>query len=273
VNEPRDSHERIGSTMEVEGLPRQLADGVMWLGACTPLRYEGDIVHAYHSVYLVSGEAASLVVDTGNPKDWPVVDRQLSELLADGRPPVRYLAPTHSEMPHSGNLGRLCAKFPDAEVVGDIRDYHLFFPEINHRLRSMTIGEGVDLGGRTYQFVEPVIKDLNTSLWAYDAKSRVLFTGDGFAYMHHHTPDQCGLLAEEIPDLPLDRFVAVFAQFALYWTRHTDVRPHLARLDALLEAYPPEVIAPGHGSPIANPAATVERVKQGLLLESASPTA
>ncbi len=261
----------IDSTIEPYGLPRELAPGLTWVGACTPLHYEGEIIHSYHSAYLLSGAEESLLVDTGNPKDWPVVERQLTGLITGDVPPVRYLLPTHSEVPHSGNLGRLAALFPEASIVGDTRDYHLYFPGIADRLRPMGIGDEIDLGGRVLELVDPVIRDLETTLWAYDRQARALFTGDGFAYMHHHHPDQCALLAEEIEDLPLDELVAVFAQFALYWTQFTDIRPHLAELDALFESYPVDLIAPGHGSPISDVAATVPRVKHGLLTSSASP--
>ena len=98
-------------------LPRPLGPGVTWLGECLALPYRGEMLHSYHSLYLIDGDEGSLLVDTGHPKDWASVERQLDELLASGAPPVRYLFPTHAEVPHSANLGRLLDKFPRARGV------------------------------------------------------------------------------------------------------------------------------------------------------------
>ena len=109
-------------------LPRPLSRGVTWLGECLALPYRGIMLHSYHSLYLIAGERASLIVDTGHPKDWEAVDMQLDAVLGTGIAPVRYLFPTHAEVPHSANLANLLAKFPEAQVCGDVRDYHLIFP-------------------------------------------------------------------------------------------------------------------------------------------------
>ena len=50
----------------------------------------------------------------------------------------------------------------------------------------------IDLGDRQFMAVEPVIRDLRTTLWGFDTGERVLFPGDGFAYSHYHWDDHCG---------------------------------------------------------------------------------
>jgi len=248
--------------------PRQLSEGVYWITDCLVMEHEGEQIHAYASAYLVHGEDCSLLVDTGHPKDWASVEGQLDRLHAAGVPSVKYFFPTHAEVPHAANLGRLFNKYPDAVAVGDIRDYHLFFPEFADRLSPMVEGESIDLGGTEFVLLEAVIKDLVTSLWAYDTRSQTLFPGDGFAYMHHHQSGECWKTAEEVPDLPIPAFTALFSSYALYWTRFTDIEPHIAALDGLLGQYPTKVIAPGHGSPVLKPEETIPRVKQGLRIGS-----
>lgn len=248
--------------------PRELADGVHWIGECLAMDHEGTMLHAYSSAYLVQGEECSLVVDTGHPKDWAAIEGQLDRLHAAGAPPVRYLFPTHAEVPHAANLGRLLHRYPDAIAVGDVRDYHLFFPEFADRLVPMGEGTELDLGGRRFLLLEAVIKDLVTSLWGYDDKGRTLFPGDGFAYMHHHKADECWKVAEEVPDLPIPEFTALFAEYALYWTRFTDIDPQIEALERLMAEYPVDVVAPGHGSPVLDVAATLPKVKRGLRIGS-----
>ena len=248
--------------------PRELADGVHWLGDCLVIEHEGVPIHAYSSLYLVAGGDASLLVDTDHPKDWPAIQRQLAELHAHGVPPVAYVFPTHAEVPHAANLGRLLERYPDALAVGDVRDYHLFFPEVEDRLVSKQARDRIDLGGRSVLLLEPVIKDLVSSLWAYDAAAEVLFPSDGFAYMHHHKAGECWRTAEEAPEIPIAEFTALFNAYALYWTRFREMEPYIQGLDDTLAEYPTALIAPGHGSPIANPAATLPKVKEGLRIGS-----
>lgn len=249
------------------GLPRELAPGIFWLSDCLAMDHEGTTVHAYSSAYLVVGSEASLLVDTGHPKDWATICEQLDICHAKGAPPVKYLVPTHSEVPHAANLASLLDRYPESMVYGDVRDYHLIFPEAADRLVPMQAGDEIDLGTTTFVFLEAVVKDLVTSLWGYSTAQRCLFPGDGFAYMHHHHHDECGMTAEECPDLPVEEFTALFSEYALYWTRFTDMDGVIARLDALLDVdYPVDLIAPGHGNPVLQPSVTFPRVKEGLLL-------
>lgn len=253
------------------GLPRELAPGIFWLADCLPVEHDGEIVHGYSSTYLVAGSDASLLVDTGHPKDWPSICDQLDVCHRRGAPPLRYLVPTHAEVPHAGNLASLLARYPDALAYGDIRDYHLFFPGIEQRLVPRRAGDTIDLGTTTFVFVEAVLKDLVTSLWGYSTAQRCLFPGDGFAYVHHHQTGECGRTAEECPDLPLEQFTALFAEYALYWTRFTDMSDVIGRLEQLVGMeYPVDLIAPGHGNPVLDPAVTFPRIRAGLLLGAAA---
>ena len=128
------------------------------------------------------GSEASLLVETGHPKDFPLIEKQMSDVLSKSNaPPLKYLFITHQETPHSGGLGRLIRKYSDLTIHGDISDYHLAFPEYAERLRPMEVGDFIDLGDRKFLAAEPVIRDLRTSLWGFDTNHRVLFPGDGFA--------------------------------------------------------------------------------------------
>ena len=270
-----------------EGLPRQLTPGTVWLGDCliTPLP-DGTLEHSFSSAYLVSGDDRSLLVDTGHPKDWAVIEHQLEELLAE-RPPLEWIFPTHPEVTHAGNLGRLLNRFPAARVCGDVRDYQLLFPGHEDRMTPMAIGDEIDLGGRRIVLVDAVFRDLVSTQWAYDPDDRVLYSGDGLGFGHYHRAGQCGMLAEEVPDIPIPELTGVFAEYALYWTRLKDVEPFIDRLDAMMQVdYPVDVVAssprqPGHrpgaddaedprGPPAGGPASTASASSLlcGLILGS-----
>ncbi|MEN3280642.1 MAG: hypothetical protein V7607_1782 [Solirubrobacteraceae bacterium] len=245
-------------------LPRELVSGIFWLGQCMEQVWQGSILHNYNSVYLVCGEDSSLLVEAGHPQDLPVIEAQLERALGSGGPQLRYVFCTHQETPHSSGIARILRRHPEVQVCGDVRDYHLFFPGCDDRLRPMAPGESIDLGGTEFVIVEAVIRDLLSTQWGFDTRRRVLFPGDGFAYSHYHHAGMCGSTAEEAPELALEDMTGLFAELALYWTRFTDMEPYVAGLDALLEQLDPALIAPTHGLPIADRRQTVAAVLDGL---------
>lgn len=245
-------------------LPREIAPGVFWLGECLEQRQQGKIYHGCNACFLVVGETASMLVETGHPKDFPIIEGQLNKLLPD-RAPLKYLFITHQETPHSGGLGRVLSRYPEAVLCGDISDYHLAFPQYEHRMRSMKEGDEIDLGGRGFRAVEPVVRDMRTTWWGFETRERVLFPGDGFAYSHYHEDGHCGLVAEEAASLDLQDTTAVFADLALWWTKWADMRHYCDRLDLLIETLGVKTVAPTHGLVISDVSRTMPKVKEGLL--------
>ena len=104
-------------------LPREIARGVFWIGDCLAQRHKGKIYHGYNAAFLIAGESASCLVETGHPKDFPVIEQHINELFARGVPPLKYLFVTHQETPHCGGLGRILKTHPEAMLCGDVSDY------------------------------------------------------------------------------------------------------------------------------------------------------
>ncbi|MGE2716803.1 MBL fold metallo-hydrolase [Mycolicibacterium litorale] len=247
-------------------LPREIAPGVHWLGDCMLWPGKDKLEHSYTAIFLVSGDDASLLVDTGHPKDWEVEKKQLDELLiGKGLAPLKYVFPTHPEVTHGGNLGRLLERYPDAMAIGDMRDQHLIFPQHEDRFIRKKAGESVDLGNREFVFVEAVFRDLLNTLWGYDRQEQVLFSSDGMGFGHYHGEEHCGKFAEEIPDLPIAELTGIFVEYALYWSRLKSVEPKIARLNQMLDVeYPTKLVCGAHGSSISDPEITLPKVKDGM---------
>jgi len=70
-------------------MPREIAPGVFWIGDCLAQRHKGKIYHGYNAAFLVAGETASCLVETGHPKDFPVIERHMNELFARGVAPLK----------------------------------------------------------------------------------------------------------------------------------------------------------------------------------------
>jgi flavorubredoxin len=244
-------------------LPRELAPGVFWLGACEHFPFKGEIIHSGDSQFLIVGDEASLLVEAGLPNDHRVILEQLDSLL-EGKPELRTIWPTHQETPHAGGIGRLLSRYPNATVRGNVQDYHLFFPEFAARFTPMEPGEEIDLGGTRFVALRPVIRDLITTQWGFDTRSRTIFTGDGFAYAHHHAADQCGRLAEEVSELDIPDMTGLFTDQSLTWARYTEMEPYAERLSRLIDELDVQVVAPTHGLPAADVPAIMPRILAGL---------
>ena len=245
----------------VPTFPREVVPGLIWTGGCLSYDFEGDQIHSHMCSYLLIGSERTLLVDTGHPAHWPTIQATLDRYL-DGRP-LDYVFPTHSEMPHAGSLERLLTKYPGLEVVGDVRDYHLFFPSVADRFRPYKVGESVSLGDREFVFVDAIWRDLPNTLWAYDTGSRTLFPADGFAYTHHHLSHECALTSTE-RSVPDQRATVFINERALFWTRYVGVDRSFALIDDLFERYPVELVGPAHGNVIDDVGDMVPRLKQGM---------
>jgi flavorubredoxin len=246
-------------------LPREIAPGIFWLGDCIQARLGERMLHAYQSVYLVTGEEHSLLVEAGLSTRFTSVEDQLDELLAAGAPPLRYAFITHHETPHAGGLGRILERFPDVEAVGDVTDFHLILPQYRDRLRSMQPGDELDLGGTTFRVEQGILVDFRSTLWGFDTARRVLFSADGFSYAHYHEAGQCGRFAEDVSELDIPSMAAIFSQISFYWTNFVALEPYFSALEERLFAEDEvSVIAPTHGLPIGDPRATFPKIREGV---------
>lgn len=229
-------------------LPREVASGVWWLGACAEIVAGAELLHSHNHCFLVVGRDHGVLIDSAMPKAWPKLGRDVRALL-DGRP-LSYLLPTHPEVPHMGNTGALLEAFPEAIAVGDVRDYHLHYPEHAERTRRLGVGDVLHLGGRDVELVEAVIHDLPNTLWAHDSLTQTLFVSDAHPYAHEHAPGQCALRADEYPVPPSPIDASFVINNAHYWSQFVRADVILPAFERLLDAYPVNLVAPAHGGVI-----------------------
>lgn len=244
-------------------LPRELVPGLQWIGACYAMDYRGEILHTYDSLFLVAGEDASMLIEGGLPLDVDVVLDQLERAL-EGKPPLKYIFLTHEETPHAGGVGILLENYPDAVAIGDVRNFHLYFPGLAERFRKTEIGEVIDLGGKTFTGIEPAIKDLHSTQWGLVPECNAIFTADGFAFAHYHRAGQCGKLAHEVEDLDIAGMSGLFVEQALNWQRFVDPEPFIEALRDLLDEHAVTTVCPTHGLPVTDVEAAMPDIYAGL---------
>ena len=109
----------------VRGLPRRVLPDLAWLGGCSnsagwpgPAALRRPITHEPCVAYLILGARKTVMLDTGHFAHWHSLAGQIEEML-QGRS-LDYVFVSHQEIPHTGNLGRLLQKYPQAKAVGDV---------------------------------------------------------------------------------------------------------------------------------------------------------
>lgn len=243
------------------GLPRRLSPGLLWTGRCQEFDYLGKSTHSHQNAFLVKGSERTMLIDTGAPSKWSAVERDVQSFL-DGRT-LDFVFPTHPEFPHGGLLPRWLEKYPDALIVGDLRDSDLYYPDLVSRFRTMYAGDQVDLGDRSILFLPALWRDLPTTLWAFDTGDRALFVSDALAFLHFHDEGECPRLTSEQP--PVDVSMMRFNnERTLIWTRFADAAETFPDFDRLVRELNVRLIAPGHGNVIDNLDVMIPLAKQAL---------
>lgn len=248
-------------------LPRNITDNVLWTGSCVELTYAGVQWHGHFSTYIIRGSKHTAMVDTGHPLHRQRIDRDIDAFLGDR--PVDYLFATHQEFPHAGLLGHWLDRYPDMKVVGNVRDYDLYFPKAKDRFVGYEAGESIDLGDRRLLMLPAVWRDLPDSLWAFDTTDRVLFVADGFSYLHAHMAGECSQMMSErkIPDPAMLQF---FNERALQWTKYRDAAVTFEEMDRLMTELKPRFLAGAHGGIIDNVETALPIFKHAMSLPSQS---
>lgn len=165
--------------------PRAITTDIYWLGVNdreTEL-FEGlwplPRGVSYNS-YLIRG-AKSALVDTVKAKTALCLEAKLRALLGpQGK--LDYLIINHMEPDHSGAVTLLLELFPELVIVGNAKTARFLadFYGVTDRIRTITDGESLDLGGHHLQFHLTPMVHWPETMMTYDATDGVLFSGDAF---------------------------------------------------------------------------------------------
>lgn len=257
--------------MEYHGFStRQISPGGFLLNGCFHMRMYGREFHTHAAAYLLRGQDASILIDTGHSKDGPRIEAFIRSTVGDE---LTYILPTHEEYPHAGNLDALLTAFPKAKAVGDVRNYHLYYPEHDRhgRFLPMRPGERLDLVGRTITILPGLIHDLPATCWAYDDGDQLLFVSDGFGFSHYES-NQCTLMSHELPFRPGLEDTRMVLDLALYSVRLSDNHGLVEAVSQMLKANPTRMICPAHGNVITDLTELCELMEQALLANGIKKT-
>lgn len=217
-----------------------VSEQIAWINECFPIE-KG--IHEHVSLYLVRGPAGPIVIDSGSFYHRASIRERLKSAL--GEENLGALILSHSDYPHSANIGAFRQEWGDIEIVASSG-----VPAIQGLpyATPCRIGQSMEVLGRRFTFVDPPLADRSHTTWIYDSESGVLFTSDGFG--NFHQPGQCFFDSSDFEDnIPVDEICA-FHREALGWLRYVDPAKLRRRLDEIFASYDVTRVCPIHGNVI-----------------------
>jgi len=233
---------------------RTIQDGVYWMGAVDWDRRLFDSLiplpdGTSYNAYLVEGKDKVALLDTVDP----AMAETLMEQLADV-PKVDYIVSHHAEQDHSGSIGLVLEKYPDAKVMctpkaKDILIDLLAIPE--EAFVTVSDGEQLALGGKTLTFVHTPWVHWPETMVTYLEEDRILFSCD-FLGSHIATSDLYVTDEGRTKEAAKRYFAEIMAPF------RNQIEKNLEKL----KSYDIRIIAPSHGQLYDRPAFIIDLYKE-----------
>ena len=161
--------------------PRQICDGVRWVGAVDWNRRLFDSLiplpdGTSYNAYLVQGAEKTALIDAVDPAMLDVLKGHLANVDR-----IDYVVAQHAEQDHAGGIPFVLEKYPRAVVLcsppaKDLLIAHLDLPA--DRIRTVADGETLALGGKTLKFLHTPWVHWPETMSTYLAEDRIAFTCD-----------------------------------------------------------------------------------------------
>ena len=202
-----------------------------------------------YNAYLIEGTDKVALLDTVDP---PMVDELLAQ-LADV-PRIDYIVSHHAEQDHSGSIGHVLEKYPEARVVVTPRAKDMLIDHLALPAEAFLVvedGEQLALGGKTLTFIHTPWVHWPETMVTYLQEERILFSCDFFG-SHIATSDLYVTDEGRVKEAAKRYFAEIMAPF----------RPQIEKNLKKLESYDIEMIAPSHGQIYDRPEFIVDLYKE-----------
>ncbi|MBU2103230.1 MAG: FprA family A-type flavoprotein [Candidatus Omnitrophota bacterium] len=223
----------------------EIRKNIHWVGA---IDWDLRNFHGYstpfgstYNAYLILDEQPTLV-DTVKHYCYDEMVSRIKQIIDPAK--IRYIISNHTEMDHSGSIGKLLAICPAAEVVCSLKGHEGLTKHFqnagagNWKFKVVGSGDTLMIGSRALEFFLMPMVHWPDSMATYSRSDKVLLPNDAFG--QHYASSQ--------------RFVdEVGLEFALTEAQKyyaNIVLPYGGQVVRALEALgklPVEVIAPSHG--------------------------
>ncbi len=163
---------------------RRMTDTVSWLGAIDWDRRIFDSLiplpdGTSYNAFLIEGQDKTVLIDTVDPAMTAALLEQLEDL-----PRLDYVISQHAEQDHSGAIGAVLERFPEAQVLATPKAREMLPGLLDipiEKITSVKDGETLSLGDRqTLKFVHTPWVHWPETMVTYLQEERILFTCDMF---------------------------------------------------------------------------------------------
>ena len=195
-----------------------------------------------YNAYLVVGTQKKALIDTVNPgfeKEWT---EKIAKIVDPGE--IDYVIMNHAEPDHAGSIPHIMSLNTKAKLVTTNRGAKMaqtFFKVPEERIKVVTDGETLDLGGKTLKFIEAPMLHWPETMFTYLVEDEILFPCDFFGA---HVAE--GIYEDQVEDL------LVFAQ-KYFGEIMMPFRPNAQKGIEKIKDLPIKLIAPSHGPIHRNP--------------------
>jgi len=219
----------------------ELKPGVVWTGYVdwnlrTFHGYSTPSGSTYNS-YLLLDEKPTLI-DTVKEYGFEEMLARVKEVIDPAK--IKYIISNHTEMDHSGSIGKLLEFCPQAQVVCSPKGAEGLKRHFKQdwNLRIVNTGDELDIGKRKLKFVLMPMVHWPDSMATYSPYDKILFSNDAFG-QHYASPER---FADEVG---MD---IVYREAAKYYGNI--VLPYGGQVQKVLDTIkdlPIEMIATSHG--------------------------
>lgn len=163
--------------------PREIKDGVLWLGAIDWDRRLFDALiplpdGTSYNAYLIEGSEETALLDSVDPR---VSELFLAQL--EGVERIDYVVSHHAEPDHSGAIPKVLERYPQAKLLTTPQGKGLLialFAIPEDRIKPVEDGETLSLGDKTLKFIHLPWVHWPETMVSYLAEDKILFTCDLF---------------------------------------------------------------------------------------------
>lgn len=236
---------------------RKIKKDIFWLGAIDWNRRLFDSLiplpdGTTYNAYLVQGSDKTVLLDTVDP---PMMDQLLAQLSQVQK--IDYIVSHHAEQDHSGSIGAILEKFPQAKVVvtpkakGMLQDL-LNLPE--NAFITVNDGDTLSLGDKNLKFIHTPWVHWPETMVTYLEEDKILFSCDFFG-SHIASTDLYVTDEYRVLEAAKRYFAEIMMPF----------RNIIAKNLEKLEPYEIDMIAPSHGQIYNQPEFIIKAWKEWVL--------
>lgn len=218
---------------------RELDDSIQWIHQC----YETDDWHMHTSQYLI-GDDRKVLIDAGSDHHRSRAIDEIKTAL-DGAS-LEALLLTHSILPHTENLPRIQAEWPDIEIIAATNAPTVV--GLPAAAEPKILNDRRTIATHPFSFLDPLLTDVVGSNWVLHEPTGTLFTAEGVGHYHH--PGDCDRTSSELTGGIPREAIHAFHRDKLAFLGYLDPEKLRGGFLSVLRSFDIERIAPMHGNPI-----------------------